>query len=179
MTVRRLAARELCYGSAKMKAGRPFLQPTRYAVAALLALTGCTQPGPPPGASPASVAPAIGRHADPGTLMRGAALFREHCAACHGAQAQGTPNWHKPLADGRMPPPPLDGGGHAWHHPRSWLKLSIRDGLGPTRGMPAFGAKLADADIEAVIDWFQSLWPEEIYLAWAQMDAAASPASGR
>jgi mono/diheme cytochrome c family protein len=45
--------------------------------------------------------------------------------------------------------------------------------------MPAFGAKLADADIEAVIDWFQSLWPEEIYLAWAQMDAAASPASGR
>jgi mono/diheme cytochrome c family protein len=115
---------------------------------------------------------------DAAALARGAALYRENCSVCHGAQAQGAPNWHQALPDGRMPPPPLDGSGHAWHHPRAWLRATIRDGLGPTRGMPGFRDKLTDVDVESVIDWFQSQWPVEIYRAWAQMDAA-SHATGR
>jgi mono/diheme cytochrome c family protein len=37
--------------------------------------------------------------------------------------------------------------------------------------MPPWGGQLSDEDMEAIIAWFQSLWPDEIYDTWAQMDA--------
>ncbi len=39
--------------------------------------------------------------------------------------------------------------------------------------MPPWGDKLSDADMEAIIAWFQSHWPDEIYDTWARMDAEA------
>jgi len=39
--------------------------------------------------------------------------------------------------------------------------------------MPAWEGKLSDDDIEAVIAWIQSRWPEEIYQAWLAMDEKA------
>jgi mono/diheme cytochrome c family protein len=112
--------------------------------------------------------------ADPALLARGEALFKQHCSACHGDRAQGAFNWQKPGSDGKYPAPPLDGSAHAWHHPTVALKDVIRHGTQRIGGsMPPWRDKLAEADIEAVIAWFQSLWPDEIYHAWADIDRRA------
>lgn len=117
---------------------------------------------------------------DPALLARGEALFKRHCAACHGDRAQGAPNWSKKGPDGKYPPPPLDGSAHAWHHPYAALQQTIRDGTLRLGGsMPAWRGKLSEADIEAIIAWFQSLWPDEVYRAWADIDRRARGAARR
>ncbi len=111
---------------------------------------------------------------DPAVIARGAGIYRQHCAACHGANAEGTPNWHRQGPDGKYPPPPLDGSAHAWHHPMSALKQVIRDGTVKLGGnMPGWKDKLSDQDIEALVAWVQSLWPEELYRSWQAMDEKA------
>lgn len=128
----------------------------------------------PAAAIPAAAPAAPGRVTDAGRLARGAQIYQANCAACHGANAEGAPNWSKKGADGKFPPPPLDASGHGWHHPKSALVQAIRDGtLKLGGGMPAWKDKLSDADIEAVIAWFQSRWPEEVYKSWALMDEKA------
>ncbi len=97
----------------------------------------------------------------------GARLFQQHCAVCHGANAESTPDWKKSDAQGNYPAPPLDGKGHAWHHPIPQLVKSIKDGsiqLGGT--MPGFADKLSDQDVLALIGYFQSKWPDQTYQAW-------------
>ncbi len=97
----------------------------------------------------------------------GKRLFIDNCAECHGVAAQGTKDWNKPEADGKYPPPPLNGKAHAWHHPMKGLKQSItRGGLAIGGSMPGFGDKLSDAETEAVISYFQSKWPQPTYQAW-------------
>lgn len=59
-------------------------------------------------------------------LARGLALFQQNCAVCHGAAAQGAFNWHTPGPDGKYLPPPLNGTGHDWHHPKAALQQTIR-----------------------------------------------------
>ena len=104
-------------------------------------------------------------------VQHGAAVYAKNCAVCHGARAEGAKDWHRPGADGKYPPPPLDGSAHAWHHPRAQLKQIIMDGTLPRGGMPAWRGKLSDADVDTVIVWFQSLWPDDIYRAWRKLDA--------
>ena len=118
---------------------------------------------------------------DAALARRGGAIYKQHCARCHGANAAGAPNWHQPDVAGRYPPPPLDGSAHAWHHPKAVLKQMIRDGIPrDDGGMPAWGGKLSEADIEAVIAWFQSRWPDEIYRNWLAIEAQATcPDKGR
>jgi mono/diheme cytochrome c family protein len=114
---------------------------------------------------------AVKRNVDRAVLARGGDLYIRHCASCHGNRAQGAPGWEKPGADGRYPPPPLDGSAHAWHHPMVALKQTIRDGTQRIGGsMPAWRGRLSEPDIEAIIAWFQSTWPDEIYRAWADID---------
>lgn len=111
---------------------------------------------------------------DPARIARGAEVFRYGCAGCHGERAQGAVNWQKPGVDGKYPPPPLNGSAHAWHHPMSVLKDVVTNGTQRVGGnMPPWRDKLSEADIEAVILYFQSLWPMEIYQAWADMDQRA------
>ncbi|MFM1892816.1 MAG: hypothetical protein RLZ44_1893 [Pseudomonadota bacterium] len=100
----------------------------------------------------------------------GAGLYRQHCASCHGPAAEGAPGWQQPGPDGRYPPPPLNGSAHAWHHPLKALYHTITRGQG---NMPAWGGRLSRAEVLAIIAWFQSLWPDEIYAAWQRMDAAS------
>ncbi len=101
-------------------------------------------------------------------VARGEKLFLEHCAACHGKNAEATPNWKQTDANGNYPPPPLDGSAHAWHHDLEILRRTIRQGGKPLGGlMPAFEGKLDAAEIDAVIAFFQSKWPDEIYQRWA------------
>ena len=100
-------------------------------------------------------------------ITRGRKLFVANCAVCHGANAEGAPNWRQRGPDGKYPPPPLNGTGHAWHHPMKALRMTIRDGTQKIGGkMPAWGDKLSDQEIDDIIVWFQSEWPLEIYQAW-------------
>jgi mono/diheme cytochrome c family protein len=43
--------------------------------------------------------------------------------------------------------------------------------------MLAWKDKLNDEEIEAIVAWFQSQWPDEVYAAWYQMDRGASGGS--
>ena len=97
----------------------------------------------------------------------GAPIFQQNCAVCHGVNAEGTKEWRKTDANGNYPPPPLDGSAHAWHHSIPQLARSIKEGGIKLGGvMPAFGDKLSDQDVLAVIAYFQSKWPDEVYKVW-------------
>jgi thiol:disulfide interchange protein DsbC len=101
-------------------------------------------------------------------IARGSQLFQENCAECHGANAELTVDWKKTDNDGKYPPPPLNGTAHAWHHSLEQLKQTIQRGGVPLGGvMPAFETILSDADIDAVISYFQSKWPDQTYQKWA------------
>jgi len=104
---------------------------------------------------------------DPAQVARGRAVYLQECAACHGVHAEGVPNWATPGPDGLHPASAHDDSGHTWHHSDRVLYETIRDGMGdplrpnsPLR-MPAFGDKLPDADLRAVIAYFKSLWSAE------------------
>lgn len=100
-------------------------------------------------------------------IKRGEQVYLANCAGCHGPNGAGTPDWRKPNADGKYPPPPLDGTAHAWHHPTNVLKKTILQGTPPDLGsMPAWEGKLTDRQIDDVIVWIKSLWPAEIYDLW-------------
>lgn len=103
-----------------------------------------------------------------GRIEHGAALYAAHCAECHGSQLEGQPGWEDRKPDGTYPAPPHDETGHTWHHP-DWQLLSIvkLGGQATARpnfrsNMPAFGDKLSDDDIRAVLTFIKSRWPPEI-----------------
>jgi len=146
-------------------------------LAAMLSLVGCGDDSPPSAPKTTSVQSVPGipqtapRDADFAQVRRGAALFARHCARCHGDGAQGASNWRHRGPAGMFPPPPLNGSGHAWHHPKSALHAVIKSGSPPGQGtMPAWQGRLTDAQIDDIIAWFQSLWPEPVYNAWYQTD---------
>lgn len=104
-------------------------------------------------------------------LQRGAQLYADHCAECHGTQLEGQPDWQIAGDDGVMPAPPHDETGHTWHHDDAMLIDYIRrggqavlDDLGVrmTSGMPAFGNILEDDDIIAILAYIKSTWPARI-----------------
>lgn len=103
-------------------------------------------------------------------LALGEKLFQANCAICHGANAQGAKNWTRRGSDGKYPPPPLNGSGHAWHHSREVLIGTILAGSPEGEGnMPSWKGRLSKQEIEAVITWLQSKWPPPIYEAWREM----------
>ncbi len=114
-------------------------------------------------------------------VSKGKALYAQQCAACHGANLEGQPNWRERLPSGRMPAPPHDASGHTWHHPDALLFAITRNGLVPgvtaPRGyesdMPAFAGKLSDNDIVAVLAYIKSTWPEKIAAAQREVTAQA------
>jgi mono/diheme cytochrome c family protein len=116
-----------------------------------------------PAPSPQSIA---ARKLDPEKIKRGAAVYRANCASCHGPNAEATTNWREQGADGRYPPPPLNGSAHDWHHSTATLEKMIREGSPGIGGMPAWNGKLTNQEIDDVIVWIKSLWPDEIYDIW-------------
>ena len=110
------------------------------------------------------------RSYDENQLALGKQVFTDNCAVCHGDNAQGANNWHQRNADGSFPPPPLNGTAHAWHHSLDVLYDVISNGSQPGQGnMPAWKDKLSKEQIEATIMWFQSLWPDQVYAGWYEM----------
>ena len=102
---------------------------------------------------------------DPTVIQRGAAVYAQACANCHGTNLEGQPNWQVRRPDGLLPAPPHDATGHTWHHPEHVLFDVTRNGLQKLAGpnyktaMPAFADKLSDNDIIAVLSFIKSTWP--------------------
>ncbi|MGQ0546710.1 MAG: c-type cytochrome [Betaproteobacteria bacterium] len=114
-------------------------------------------------------------------VARGAKTYVQECAACHGLKLEGQPDWRQRLANGRLPAPPHDESGHTWHHPDHVLFAITRNGLVPPYApkgyesdMPAFGGKLSDDDIWAVLAYIKSHWTSaEVLAARAEIERNA------
>lgn len=99
----------------------------------------------------------------------GAALYQENCASCHGADLQGQPDWQSRGDDGRLPAPPHDETGHTWHHADGVLfdytklggkaALALR-GAEFDSGMPGFADQLSDDQIQGILRYIKSTWPD-------------------
>lgn len=101
-------------------------------------------------------------------VTSGEPLFRQNCAACHGQNAEATPNWKQTDANGNYPPPPLNGTAHAWHHNLDLLRRTVLEGGAKLGGqMPAFEGVLSAEQIDSVIAFFQSKWSDDIYQRWS------------
>lgn len=106
--------------------------------------------------------------ADPSNARQvssGKAVYDRHCAACHGGNLEGQPEWRSRLPNGRLPAPPHDDSGHTWHHGDDLLFGVTKFGLAPPYGppayqsdMPAFGPTLSDRQIWDVLAYIKSRW---------------------
>ncbi len=106
------------------------------------------------------------RPGDTALLALGNRVYVERCAACHGAQLEGQPDWRSRSPDGLLPAPPHDASGHTWHHPDELLFRITKFGLARTLDMPdykttmpAYEGVLKDEEIVAVLSWIKSRWP--------------------
>ena len=107
-------------------------------------------------------------------VMQGRDLYQTYCAECHQPDASGTTNWRSLNAEGKLPPPPLNGTAHTWHHPLSVLRRTVRLGGVPLGGsMPGFADKLSDEQIDAILAWVQTRWSDEIYHIWHERNQQA------
>ncbi|MFO6463433.1 cytochrome c [uncultured Jannaschia sp.] len=109
---------------------------------------------------------------DPSTVAIGAQVYAAECAACHGTDLEGQPDWRVRGADGLLPAPPHDETGHTWHHSGDDLFRIVKLGLPTLIGdpdyataMPAYGGVLTDDEIVAVLSYIKSTWPAEIRAA--------------
>jgi mono/diheme cytochrome c family protein len=110
-------------------------------------------------------------------------LYVKYCASCHGAELQGQPEWRSPDDNGLYPAPPHDETGHTWHHDDAMLTDTITRGgqavlddmnVAFTSGMPGFGPVLDASEIEAILDYIKSTWPDRIREMQAQRSQDAS-----
>ena len=97
-------------------------------------------------------------------------IYIANCQKCHGVNGIGAKDWRTPEADGKYPPPPLNGTGHTWHHPRPLLEKIILEGTEPKGNMPGWADKLSNEDVDNIITWFQSTWQPQVYHAWSDID---------
>ena len=114
---------------------------------------------------------------DSAKVALGAKIYTDNCAACHGAKLEGQPDWREKLPSGRMPAPPHDESGHTWHHTDAVLFGITKYGVTPKYAppgyqsdMPAFGDKLSDEEVWAVLSFIESHWKtKELLEARAEM----------
>lgn len=105
--------------------------------------------------------------ADAHPIELGRTVYAAHCAFCHGARMEGQPNWRERRPDGRLPAPPHDASGHTWHHSdRQLIEITKRGVAGIVPGyqsdMPAYGDILSESEVQAVIAYIKSGWPEAV-----------------
>lgn len=116
-------------------------------------------------------------------LERGRAIYAANCASCHGAKLEGQPDWKSRLPSGRMPAPPHDASGHTWHHSDHALFRITKEGPAAVVGggyesdMSGFAGVLSDEEIQAVLDFIESTWPERERSYQAEMSRREREAS--
>ncbi len=105
---------------------------------------------------------------DAASVARGKLLYASNCAACHGANLEGAPDWRTRDAEGLMPAPPHSADGHTWHHPDTALIAITKFGSeavvgqGYRSNMPGFGDVLDDQQIDEVLAYIKSTWPDRV-----------------
>jgi len=108
----------------------------------------------------------LGESPDAEAIAFGRSLYAANCARCHGKSLEGQPDWQTRLPSGRLPAPPHDASGHTWHHPDKMLVGITKQSLKPYAGqdyesdMPAFAGALSDKEVEAIIAYIKSTWPQ-------------------
>lgn len=127
--------------------------------------------------------PGLLRPNDPDLVALGERVYGEACAACHGAELEGQPNWMDRPPDGPVPAPPHDESGHTWHHADELLVRITRDGMTAVAGpgypetMPGFGDTLTDREIIAVLSYIKSTWSDEVRARHDELNRAAASRS--
>lgn len=92
-------------------------------------------------------------------VLRGKVLYEQSCAACHGINGEGQPNWKQPNANGVYPAPPHDSTGHTWHHADSLLMDIIADGgTMPNSQMSGFSETLIEEEMRLILDYIKTFW---------------------
>lgn len=101
-------------------------------------------------------------------VQAGEKVYRSQCAACHGADLEGQPDWRVRDTNGYLPAPPHDASGHTWHHADDLLFEITKYGPGVVVSdpdykslMPSFENILTDDQIIAVLSFIKNSWPQE------------------
>lgn len=108
-------------------------------------------------------------------IERGATVYMEYCASCHGRELEGQPNWRRRGPDGRLPAPPHDETGHTWHHPDLQLFEVTKYGTarfappGHQTDMIGFEKILTDEEILAALAFIKASWPENVRVRHSAM----------
>ena len=104
------------------------------------------------------------------TLMiaRGKIIYKSYCVSCHQVNLIGAENWKGVDEDGHRKAPPLNGTGHTWHHDDASLHNIIKYGLAKIvknydGKMLGFEDNLKDKDIDSVLSYMKSFWPDDVY----------------
>ena len=138
-----------------------------------LAAAGCSSTPPEPAASPTPVVPTATPEptVPPTPVVRsGQEVFAATCAACHGENGEGQPDWHIRNPNGTLPAPPLNGDGHTWHHADGLLYRIVSQGgkfqetpevPSFKSAMPAFGELLSHEEIIATLEYVKGLWGDK------------------
>ncbi|SFH29095.1 Cytochrome c, mono-and diheme variants [Palleronia marisminoris] len=111
-------------------------------------------------------------------IEAGRELYAVTCASCHGTDLEGQDEWKRRLESGRMPAPPHDETGHTWHHSDQDLFAMTKGGVEAVvpdyeSDMPAFDGILSDEEIEAILGYIKSTWPERQRAFQAEITANA------
>lgn len=97
---------------------------------------------------------------DKNVQAHGEALYKDHCAACHGAQGEGGTGpqgvVYVPLAGNRKV---------LLESPANFIHIVVNGGFPPTTagnprpyGMPPFGPSLKDDEIAVLATWVRNAW---------------------
>ena len=101
-------------------------------------------------------------------IARGKIIYQNNCISCHQVNLVGVENWKELDEDGHRKSPPLNGTGHTWHHDDATLHNIIKYGLvklvkNYQGKMLGFEDKLKDKDIDSVLAYIKSFWPDDMY----------------
>jgi S-disulfanyl-L-cysteine oxidoreductase SoxD len=113
---------------------------------------------------------------DAALVARGAVVYADNCASCHGAHLEGAPDWQEVGPGGVLRAPPHDETGHTWMHDDEMIFHLTKFGLaeltppGLVSPMPAFDGKISDQDIVATVAFIKSRWPVGVRVFQAMLN---------
>ena len=101
-------------------------------------------------------------------IARGKIAYQNNCLSFHEVNLAGAENWKGLDEYGHRKAPPLNGTVHTWHHNDKILHTSIKYslvGIVSDYGgkVTCFGDNLNDKDIDAILAYIKSFWPDDYY----------------